>query len=141
MRLYVCSVDGFQSSVHSECIYVKICILYKDEYIQKTIQNSPTVRQDDSNRLRLQSSDSVVSNIQSWAPRCFEAKTRRMTRTWTSFEKDTYKEISTFNLISWSSKCKPFIGWPVGKYGKHTIRYPSFWREGISALCFDWRKQ
>ena len=48
MRLYVCSLDGFQSSFHSECIYVKICILCKDEYTEKTRQNSPIVRQDDS---------------------------------------------------------------------------------------------
>ena len=74
MRLYVCSLVGFQSSVHSECIYVKICMLCKDEYIEKPRQNSPSVRQDDSNRLRLQSSDPVLSKTQSWAPRCFDPR-------------------------------------------------------------------
>jgi len=104
MRLYVCSLDGFQSSVHSECIYVKICILCKDEYTEKTRQNSPIVRQDDSYPLRLPSSDPVPSKTQSWAPRCFDAKThrlsRRMTQTWISLERDMYKDILTFYLIS-----------------------------------------
>jgi len=104
MRLHVCSLDGFQSSVHSECIYVKICTLFKDEYTEKTRKNGPIVRQDDSNRLRLQSSDPVLSKTQSRALGCFDAKThrlnRRMTRTWTSLERDTYKDISAFYLIS-----------------------------------------
>jgi len=104
MRLYVCSLDGFQSSVHSECIYVKICILCEDEYTEKTRQNSPIARLDDSNRLRLQSSDPVLSTTQSWAPRCFDANTqrlsRRMARTWIGLERDRYKDILTFYLIS-----------------------------------------